>query len=90
MVVAEYETDDHGYPVRKLFDITKDHVCEYEYDNWDVDDDYDWCYECTGLGDDYYIDDNGELECRCIGCRYNNWPQSVMDKIIGGNKEVDE
>lgn len=31
-------------------------------------DDYDWCYECTGNGDDYYINDDGELVCACDGC----------------------
>lgn len=30
--------------------------------------DPDYCYECTGYGDDYYIDDNGELVCRCDEC----------------------
>lgn len=30
--------------------------------------DYDVCYECTGYGDDYYIDDNGELVSACEEC----------------------
>lgn len=31
--------------------------------------DYDEiCYECTGLGDDYFINDKGELECACDDC----------------------
>ena len=29
---------------------------------------YDVCYECTGYGDDYYYDDDGELVCACDGC----------------------
>lgn len=29
-------------------------------DTWD-----DWCYECTGYGDDYYYDDNGEIVSAC-------------------------
>lgn len=29
------------------------------------------CYECTGLGDDYYIDDNGELVSACDDCPNN-------------------
>lgn len=37
----------------------------------DVWDDYDWCYECTGLGDDYYFDDDGELVCACADCIHN-------------------
>lgn len=38
-----------------------------DYD-WD---DYDWCYECEGYGDDYYIDDNGEMVSACNGCIHN-------------------
>ena len=30
----------------------------------------DYCYECTGYGDDYYIDDDGELVLRCPECPY--------------------
>lgn len=35
--------------------------------------DYDYCYECSGYGDDYYVDDDGELQCRCETCPFNNW-----------------
>ena len=31
-------------------------------------DDYDVCYECGGYGDDYFINDEGELECYCPYC----------------------
>ena len=34
-------------------------------------DDYDPCYECTGYGDDYSIDENGELVCNCPDCPFN-------------------
>lgn len=37
-------------------------------DEWD---DYDYCYECSGLGDDYYIDENGDLVCACSECCMN-------------------
>ena len=33
----------------------------------------DYCYECMGYGDDYYIDDDGELKCRCPECSFNDW-----------------
>ena len=33
--------------------------------------DLDWCYECTGLGDDYYFDEDGELVCACDECVCN-------------------
>lgn len=38
-------------------------------------DDYDYCYECQGYGDDYFINDDGELECNCFQCLMNpsNW-----------------
>ena len=29
------------------------------------------CYECTGLGDDYYIDEDGELVSACSDCSFN-------------------
>lgn len=28
-------------------------------------DDYDYCYECSGYGDDYHLDENGELVSSC-------------------------
>ena len=34
--------------------------------------DDDYCYECSGYGDDYYVDDDdGELVCRCPECSMN-------------------
>ena len=30
--------------------------------------DDDVCYECEGYGDDYFINDEGELECYCPQC----------------------
>lgn len=29
------------------------------------EDPYDYCYECSCYGDDYYMDEDGELVCRC-------------------------
>lgn len=31
----------------------------------------DYCYECQGYGDDYFINDDGELECYCFQCLFN-------------------
>ncbi len=31
----------------------------------------DYCYECTGYGDDCYINDDGEWVSRCPECPYN-------------------
>lgn len=33
--------------------------------------DSDICYECRGLGNDYYFDDDGELVNACTGCIFN-------------------
>lgn len=40
------------------------------YDETDYLDDelYDHCYECRGYGDDYFLNDDGELECYCSYC----------------------
>lgn len=35
------------------------------------EDPYDYCYECGGYGDDYYMDEDGELVCRCPECPMN-------------------
>lgn len=40
-----------------------------------VDDDYcdqeDYCYECGGYGDNYSLDEDGDLVCNCDTC-FNN------------------
>lgn len=49
---------------------------EYEYEDenkyedpfWD---DYDWCYECRGYGDDYHYNEDGELVSSCDDCPNN-------------------
>lgn len=44
----------------------------YDDDDYcDDDEEWDYCYECTGYGDDYYIDEEGELICRCPECLLN-------------------
>ena len=40
---------------------------EYDYNNSEI------CDECSGLGDDYYFDDSGELVCACTDCVFNDW-----------------
>ena len=37
-------------------------MCDYEDDV---------CYECEGYGDDYYINENGELVSACDKCPFN-------------------
>lgn len=33
--------------------------------------DYEYCYECSGYGNDYSFDDDGELVCNCDDCLFN-------------------
>ena len=40
-------------------------MSEYDYEDLDV------CDECSGYGDDYFVNDDGELECRCPTCPVN-------------------
>lgn len=35
-------------------------------------DDPDFCNDCSGIGDDYYFDENGELVNACEDCPYYN------------------
>lgn len=44
----------------------------YGYDN-------DRCYECSGYGDDYYVDENGELVFNCIDCPFNRSDEEDCD-----------
>ena len=58
------------------------HECEgcvwHESDeNEDNDYEYDPCYECRGLGDDYIVNDEGELESWCDKCGVN--PDRIKD-----------
>ena len=32
----------------------------------------DYCYECTGYGDDYVLDENGEWVSACKDCPFND------------------
>lgn len=34
-------------------------------------DGFDFCYECSGYGDDYYVNEDGELVCACDDCPCN-------------------
>ena len=45
---------------------------EYDYD--------DYCYECTGYGDDYYTDpETGEMVSACLECPYATWNRDDED-----------
>lgn len=42
-------------------------------------DELDYCYECTGYGDEYYVDEEGELVCRCPECPFNPFRDDDWD-----------
>lgn len=42
-----------------------------QYDDVSAYDDY--CYECGAYGDDYFINDEGDLECYCMRCPFNSY-----------------
>lgn len=37
-----------------------------------MDYELDWCEECQLYGDDYYFDENGELQSQCEDCAFND------------------
>lgn len=50
------------------------HCCEGQCERWLTMDelyDYDYCYECQGYGDDYYMDEHGEWVSACDDCTHN-------------------
>lgn len=48
-----------------------------------MEDDYDYCYECSGYGDDYYLDEDGELIWRCPECNMNPYRDEWEDRDNG-------
>ena len=63
----------HYHTVKK---IDKIQFMFEDFDEFPQEDDdfwenYDWCNECGGYGDDYYMDENGELVCNCPDCPMN-------------------
>lgn len=47
--------------------------------SYDYFEDYDICYECTGYGDNYYENEDGELMCRCPECPNNR--EDLMENV---------
>lgn len=45
----------------------------------DIYEELDPCYECGGYGDDYFINDDGELECCCPTCPFNPSNRDAFD-----------
>lgn len=40
-------------------------------DEENLQDDFERCDECDVNGDNFYLDEDGELECRCMDCPFN-------------------
>ena len=49
----------------------KGNECEQEVFQMPEWDEYDYCYECSSYGDDYFVNDDGELESYCSQCPNN-------------------
>lgn len=62
-----YEPDDYD------LEAEYEKYEENSEENYDPLDDYDICYECSGYGDDYSYDDNGNLICNCDACPFCPW-----------------
>lgn len=67
--ISDYISDLTGF-CHKGFELVDDDDEDYDEDD-DEWDDYDRCYECGGYGDDYFTNDDGELECYCTQCPFN-------------------
>ena len=76
-----FESGPFSFSDEELKDISKKHKCPMEVveacantnpkgviENMDEDKYFHICYECTSYGDDYYLDDEGELVCACPDC----------------------
>ena len=49
---------------------SEDYIMDYD----------DYCYECTGYGDDYYTDpETGEMVSACLECPYATWNRDDED-----------
>ena len=51
-----------------MFDNFKEFTPNEDTSFWGDD---DVCYECGGNGDDFYVDETGQLVCRCPECPFN-------------------
>ena len=41
--------------------------------------DAEYCYECQGYGDDYIMNEDGELECCCFQCPFSPYGEMEGD-----------
>lgn len=50
------------------------------------------CYECSGYGDDYSFDENGEMTSNCDDCPFNEVNETVKDEVnlIDADKFIKE
>ena len=60
--------DNEKHPKLIITDMAEDADPEEEKEYFD---DYDFCYECGGYGDNYSINEKGELVRNCDDCPFN-------------------
>ena len=63
---------DYAYDNEPTMAETMEWLLMEQESDYEIDD-QDWCYECTGYGDDYSIDDDGNLISNCDDCIHNNF-----------------
>ena len=65
---GHYHTIKQVDRIEFMFDNFKEFTPDEDTSFWDEE---DVCYECGGYGDDFYVDETGELVCRCPECPFN-------------------
>ena len=65
---GHYHTIKQVDRIEFMFVNFKEFTPDEDTSFWDEE---DVCYECGGYGDDFYVDETGELVCRCPECPFN-------------------
>ena len=60
----------------------KEHkITESEYNRYVKEREHiERCYECSGYGDDYSFDENGEMICNCESCPFNSSNENCFNQ----------
>ena len=60
----------------------KEHkITESEYNSYVKEREHaERCYECSGYGDDYSFDENGEMICNCESCPFNSSNENYLNQ----------
>lgn len=65
------------------------HINKSEYDEFVKErEDSERCYECSGYGDDYCIDEDGKPISNCDNCPFSTWNEEKTEERIAPNEET--